>query len=196
MRIFAVLFREHSSVGLEHLPYKQRVGGSTPSAPTKSLGEIQGFFRCMHPWLMLTLRTAIKTPLFLAETLFRHAMAIKTAHFLAEMLFRHTLAIKGVCFLAVCGKLSMRLAAAPTFPLANFQTDGAGMFSLCVLEACCVGARGGRTGMKRWENTSVVNRMILDRGVRILCCFASFSVPLGRVSRLKRPRCPASQFCR
>ena len=35
VRIFAVLFREHSSVGLEHLPYKQRVGGSTPSAPTK-----------------------------------------------------------------------------------------------------------------------------------------------------------------
>ena len=32
--------REHSSVGLEHLPYKQRVGGSTPSAPTKSLREI------------------------------------------------------------------------------------------------------------------------------------------------------------
>ena len=30
-----VLTREHSSVGLEHLPYKQRVGGSTPSAPTK-----------------------------------------------------------------------------------------------------------------------------------------------------------------
>ena len=29
-----VLTREHSSVGLEHLPYKQRVGGSTPSAPT------------------------------------------------------------------------------------------------------------------------------------------------------------------
>ena len=28
--------REHSSVGLEHLPYKQRVGGSTPSAPTIS----------------------------------------------------------------------------------------------------------------------------------------------------------------
>ncbi len=27
--------REHSSVGLEHLPYKQRVGGSTPSAPTE-----------------------------------------------------------------------------------------------------------------------------------------------------------------
>ena len=24
-----------SSVGLEHLPYKQRVGGSTPSAPTE-----------------------------------------------------------------------------------------------------------------------------------------------------------------
>ena len=27
--------REFSSVGLEHLPYKQRVGGSTPSTPTK-----------------------------------------------------------------------------------------------------------------------------------------------------------------
>ena len=33
--------REHSSVGLEHLPYKQRVGGSTPSAPTKK--EISPF---------------------------------------------------------------------------------------------------------------------------------------------------------
>jgi hypothetical protein len=27
--------REFSSVGLEHLPYKQRVGGSTPSTPTE-----------------------------------------------------------------------------------------------------------------------------------------------------------------
>ena len=26
---------EHSSVGSERLPYKQRVGGSTPSAPTE-----------------------------------------------------------------------------------------------------------------------------------------------------------------
>ena len=33
--IFAVSKpREHSSVGLEHLPYKQRVTGSTPVAPT------------------------------------------------------------------------------------------------------------------------------------------------------------------
>ena len=47
VRIFAVLFREHSSVGLEHLPYKQRVGGSTPSAPTKSLGNFsKAFFVC------------------------------------------------------------------------------------------------------------------------------------------------------
>ena len=29
------LVREHSSVGSERLPYKQRVGGSTPSAPTQ-----------------------------------------------------------------------------------------------------------------------------------------------------------------
>ena len=28
--------REFSSVGSEHLPYKQRVGGSNPSTPTKS----------------------------------------------------------------------------------------------------------------------------------------------------------------
>ena len=28
--------RALSSAGLEHLPYKQRVGGSNPSAPTKS----------------------------------------------------------------------------------------------------------------------------------------------------------------
>ena len=27
--------RALSSAGLEHLPYKQRVGGSNPSAPTK-----------------------------------------------------------------------------------------------------------------------------------------------------------------
>ena len=41
VRIFAVLFREHSSVGLEHLPYKQRVGGSTPSAPTKKRDSLR-----------------------------------------------------------------------------------------------------------------------------------------------------------
>ena len=44
VRIFAVLFREHSSVGLEHLPYKQRVGGSTPSAPTKASQSNCGAF--------------------------------------------------------------------------------------------------------------------------------------------------------
>ena len=31
--------REHSSVGSERLPYKQRVGGSTPSAPTTRKGK-------------------------------------------------------------------------------------------------------------------------------------------------------------
>ncbi len=40
MRIFAIPTNnntgpwEHSSVGSERLPYKQRVGGSNPSAPT------------------------------------------------------------------------------------------------------------------------------------------------------------------
>jgi hypothetical protein len=33
--IFAVLKREHSSAGSEHLPYKQRVRGSNPCAPTQ-----------------------------------------------------------------------------------------------------------------------------------------------------------------
>ena len=38
--------REHSSVGSERLPYKQRVGGSTPSAPTteSSYGNVAAFF--------------------------------------------------------------------------------------------------------------------------------------------------------
>ena len=46
---WSVLRREHSSVGLEHLPYKQRVGGSTPSAPTKSLAFTAGLFS-YAPW--------------------------------------------------------------------------------------------------------------------------------------------------
>ena len=41
-----VLFREHSSVGLEHLPYKQRVGGSTPSAPTPRSSILGTVFYC------------------------------------------------------------------------------------------------------------------------------------------------------
>ena len=35
---------EFSSVGLEHLPYKQRVGGSTPSTPTRRSQEIVTVF--------------------------------------------------------------------------------------------------------------------------------------------------------
>ena len=37
--------REISSVGLERLPYKQRVGGSTPSSPTKR--SLCGFFKIL-----------------------------------------------------------------------------------------------------------------------------------------------------
>ena len=55
VRIFAVLFREHSSVGLEHLPYKQRVGGSTPSAPTKSLAVILRGFYFVYYFVNLTI---------------------------------------------------------------------------------------------------------------------------------------------
>ena len=43
--------REHSSVGSERLPYKQRVGGSTPSAPTtrKAVAEMRLLFCCILP---------------------------------------------------------------------------------------------------------------------------------------------------
>ena len=43
--------REHSSVGSERLPYKQRVGGSTPSAPTKETPlqiAVRAFFFSLH----------------------------------------------------------------------------------------------------------------------------------------------------
>ena len=36
----AIKKRALSSAGLEHLPYKQRVGGSNPSAPTKDFKMI------------------------------------------------------------------------------------------------------------------------------------------------------------
>jgi putative endonuclease len=39
--------RELSSAGSEHLPYKQRVGGSNPSAPTLK-ATLGGFYRCMN----------------------------------------------------------------------------------------------------------------------------------------------------
>ena len=38
--------REHSSVGSERLPYKQRVGGSTPSAPTTRKGKSNSGRNC------------------------------------------------------------------------------------------------------------------------------------------------------
>ena len=44
--------RAFSSVGLEHLPYKQRVGGSNPSTPTRmvSCSSFLGYgdFFCFH----------------------------------------------------------------------------------------------------------------------------------------------------
>ncbi len=63
MPIFAITFEErnnaweHSSVGLEHLPYKQRVGGSTPSAPTKreSLIAFSFFILCHNTYRSLPL---------------------------------------------------------------------------------------------------------------------------------------------
>ena len=42
--------REHSSVGLEHLPYKQRVRGSNPCAPT----NFSKGFKRLKPFFMIT----------------------------------------------------------------------------------------------------------------------------------------------
>ncbi len=47
---------EFSSVGLEHLPYKQRVGGSTPSTPTRRSQEIVTVFLCPS-WCYRVTRT-------------------------------------------------------------------------------------------------------------------------------------------
>ena len=42
------MYRAFSSAGLEHLPYKQRVGGSNPSTPTgvfpRGPSGLRGFF--------------------------------------------------------------------------------------------------------------------------------------------------------
>jgi hypothetical protein len=55
------LKRELSSAGSEHLPYKQRVGGSNPSAPTErqplTKSFVSGFFICTFH-----LRTRLKLP--------------------------------------------------------------------------------------------------------------------------------------
>ena len=57
-QIFLLTFASHlktrafSSAGLEHLPYKQRVGGSNPSTPTGVFpvisSEVAGFFFCLY----------------------------------------------------------------------------------------------------------------------------------------------------
>ena len=44
--------REHSSVGSERLPYKQRVGGSTPSAPTTRKGIFKSSCRNVTAFLL------------------------------------------------------------------------------------------------------------------------------------------------
>jgi hypothetical protein len=50
--IFALTFWGFSSAGSEHLPYKQRVGGSNPSTPTD---EDQGVRINLTPFLFLYL---------------------------------------------------------------------------------------------------------------------------------------------
>ena len=43
------ILREHSSVGLEHLPYKQRVRGSNPCAPTNETSLLSARFFYFYP---------------------------------------------------------------------------------------------------------------------------------------------------
>lgn len=55
--------RELSSVGSERLPYKQRVGGSNPSAPTGVFprgllfGETAGIFFCLYTHQAMTVNS-------------------------------------------------------------------------------------------------------------------------------------------
>ena len=42
--------REHSSAGSEHLPYKQRVRGSNPFAPTKKQKDDLGRLFCFYAY--------------------------------------------------------------------------------------------------------------------------------------------------
>ena len=44
--------RAFSSAGSEHLPYKQRVGGSNPSTPTKERSQVDcGLFFILRAWV-------------------------------------------------------------------------------------------------------------------------------------------------
>ena len=45
--------RAFSSAGLEHLPYKQRVGGSNPSTPTQS-EQVYNLFAFLFTYYALT----------------------------------------------------------------------------------------------------------------------------------------------
>ena len=66
----ARVVRELSSVGSERLPYKQRVGGSTPSAPTKdqAVAEMQLLFSYADSrlfwWLKCTLCKQMCKPFY------------------------------------------------------------------------------------------------------------------------------------
>ena len=61
------MYRAFSSAGLEHLPYKQRVGGSNPSTPTGVFprgllfGETAGIFFVYTHLLLLSLIMSKKT---------------------------------------------------------------------------------------------------------------------------------------
>ena len=52
--------RELSSVGSERLPYKQRVGGSTPSAPTKKRTTLVALFFCARHDSVRAVRGGLK----------------------------------------------------------------------------------------------------------------------------------------
>ena len=53
--------REFSSVGSEHLPYKQRVGGSNPSTPTRVFEKSKAFFVPKNSYLHYKQRVGTTT---------------------------------------------------------------------------------------------------------------------------------------
>ena len=64
--------RELSSAGSEHLPYKQRVGGSNPSAPTKQTKAVSD--DCFFSFILSYLKSSPTPPLQRRGLLYQNAM--------------------------------------------------------------------------------------------------------------------------
>ena len=78
------IYRAFSSAGLEHLPYKQRVGGSNPSTPTGVFprgflfGEAAGIFLFIHFFISHTVGGTVSEP-YHSSSIFRQICTFKSA---------------------------------------------------------------------------------------------------------------------